>query len=353
MSKTLVLKDERCLNHITRSGHPESPKRLEAIYEKLKDDDIRGKFSEIKPRVATKEEISLNHSMEYIEKIENTAGKHFINLDPDTNTSEGSWQASILAAGAVMTGIDKILDKSANNGFAIIRPPGHHAEMSRAMGFCLFNNIAIGARYLIENHGLKRILIVDWDIHHGNGTQNSFYNSPEVLYFSTHQFPYFPGTGRFEETGEKDGKGYTVNVPLSGGQGDGDFLRILREILQPVAEEYNPQFILVSAGYDTYQHDPLGTMNVTPEGFFLMTKFLKHLAEKQCDGRLLLSLEGGYHVEGIAESVKCTLRGLSDEETDISSDMESREEDRVSDSNIESTIEKVRKIHSENWLGLK
>lgn len=349
MSKTIILKDQRYINHVTMPGHPESPKRLEAIYKTLQDEDIRDKFEEAKPRKATKEEISFNHSIEYIEKIEKTAGKPFISLDPDTNTSEGSWEASIYAAGAVLTGIDMILKGNASNGFALVRPPGHHAEASRAMGFCLFNNIAIGAHYLLKKHNLQRVLIVDWDIHHGNGTQNSFYNRSEVLYFSTHQFPYYPGSGSFEETGIKEGKGLTVNVPLSGGQGDEDYMKIFKEILQPIAEKYKPQFILVSAGYDIYHLDPLGTMNVTSNGFFLMTRFLKGLAEKQCDGRLLLTLEGGYHVEGMAESVKYTLLALTDDDKINKLGKERLADHKGSYSNIDSTIGKVKKVHSATW----
>ena len=344
MNTTIVLKDQRYLNHITRCGHPESSERLAAIYKKLNDKDIKGKFKEVCPREATKQDVSLNHSIEYIKTIEETAGRSIRNLDPDTTTSEGSWDAAIFAVGAVITGIDMILDGDALNGFALVRPPGHHAESSRSMGFCLFNNIAVGAHYLLKKYGLKRILVVDWDIHHGNGTQNSFYNMPEVLYFSTHQFPYYPGSGDFNEVGVKRGKGYTVNVPLPGGQGDEDFIDIFKSVLQPIVEEYRPQFILVSAGYDIYHLDPLGTMEVTSRGFYLMTKFLRNLAEKQCDGKILLSLEGGYHVDGLAESVKDTIIALSDD---------GKLEDFVEKSNVSRAtadiIEKTKKIHADFW----
>lgn len=349
MNKTIVLKDKRFLNHHTSPGHPESPRRLEAIYEMLKEDGIRGKFFEVQPRPATKEEIALNHSPEYIAKIEKTAGKTFVSLDPDTSTSEGSWEASVLAAGAVLTGLDFILGGKAENGFALVRPPGHHAEESRAMGFCLFNNIAIGARYLLKSCNLHKILIVDWDIHHGNGTQNSFYSSPEVLFFSTHQFPYYPGSGSFEERGTKEGAGFTVNVPLPGGQGDEDYLEIFKEILYPIAEKYMPEFILVSAGYDTFYLDPLGTMKVTPDGYFRLTRSLKELAEKLCDGRLLLTLEGGYHVEGIAESVKYTLLALSGDDTVGKSAKKNASGYKGTGLDIKSTVDKVKKVHSAVW----
>ncbi|MEI6126042.1 MAG: histone deacetylase [Pseudomonadota bacterium] len=348
MSNTIVLKDQRYLNHETRYGHPESPKRLEAIYEMLQGDDIKNIFEEVMPRKATKDEIELNHSIEYVERIERTANKGFISLDPDTNTSDGSWEAAALAAGAVLTGVDLILEKKAENGFALVRPPGHHAEHARAMGFCLFNNIAVGAHYLLKKYNIKRVLIVDWDIHHGNGTQNAFYGSDKVLYFSTHQYPYYPGSGACEETGENEGMGYTVNVPLSGGQGDADYIKIFNEVLQPIVEEYKPEFILVSAGYDIYHLDPLGTMNVTPQGFFIMTQLLKMLAEKCCDGRLLFVLEGGYNVQGIAESVKYTLFALSDYNNAAHAGQFSSSIKNIS-SYTQSIIQKVKKIHSANW----
>jgi len=311
MSKTIILKDERCIDHITTPGHPESPQRLKSIYGMLQDDDIKDCFEEVAPRSATKGEIGWNHSSEYIDGIEKTAGRPFTSLDGDTNTSAGSWDASLLAVGAVLDGIDMIMEGKADNGFALVRPPGHHAESSRAMGFCIFNNIAIGANYLLKKHGLKKVFIIDWDIHHGNGTQNAFYNRFDVFYFSTHQYPYYPGTGAADEKGVGEGLGYTLNVPLSGGQGDDDYLNIFKEILGPAIKKFSPDFILVSAGYDTYFRDPLGTMKVTEKGFYRLTEFLKKAASAECNGRLFLALEGGYHIEGITESVKQTIFSLS------------------------------------------
>jgi len=313
MSKTIILKDERCIDHITTPGHPESPQRLKSIYGMLKENDMKGRFEEVSPRMATKEEISLNHDQKYIDMIENTAGRSFTSLDGDTNTSARSWEAALLAVGAVLDGVDMIMEQKADNGFALVRPPGHHAEASRAMGFCLFNNIAVGAHYLLKKHGVKKVFIIDWDIHHGNGTQNSFYSNPEVFYFSTHQYPYYPGTGAEDERGTGEGAGYTLNVPLPGGQGDDDYLNIFQEVLGPAISKFSPEFILVSAGYDTYFRDPLGTMKVTENGFYRMTEFLKKIAIDDCNGRLFLALEGGYHIEGITESVKQTILALSAE----------------------------------------
>jgi acetoin utilization deacetylase AcuC-like enzyme len=347
MADTIILKDQRFLEHVTMPGHPESPQRLAEIYRTLRGSDLKGTCTEVKPREALREELALNHSADYIESIQRTAGKSFVSLDPDTSTSAGSWQAAILAAGSVLTGIEMIIDGQAANGFALVRPPGHHAERSRAMGFCLFNNVAIGAQYLLKHYGLRRILIVDWDIHHGNGTQNAFYSTPAVLYFSTHQFPYYPGSGLIEETGAGDGKGFTVNVPLPGGQGNDDYLKIFTDILEPIADEYRPEFILVSAGYDIYHLDPLGTMNVSAHGFFLMTRFLKRLADRHSQARILLALEGGYHVDGIAASVKSTIRALTDQE-DLPPDNECASS-LTSPVDIGAVLHRVKKAHAATW----
>jgi acetoin utilization deacetylase AcuC-like enzyme len=219
------------------------------------------------------------------------------------------------------------------------------------MGFCLFNNVAVGARYLLKHHGLERVMIFDWDIHHGNGTQNAFYSMPEVLYVSTHQYPYYPGTGALHETGSGAGTGYTVNIPLEGGQGDADYLLLLEQVLVPLARAYKPQFIIVSAGYDTFVNDPLGTMDVTPVGFGKMTSRLKQLAEELCQGRLLLALEGGYHLEGIAQSIQHTLNALAglnaqlyDGDTGVQS---------ASQASVGRIIAGVRKVHAQKWPVLK
>ncbi len=349
MDRTLLIKDPRYINHITRAGHPESPQRLEAVYGMLEQSDMRDMFRVLEPRPASKEEIILNHEPGYVETIADTAGKGCTFLDPDTNTSEGSWEAAILAAGGVLIGIDSILNGEADNAFALVRPPGHHAEAGRAMGFCLFNNVAIGAHYLMTACDIKKILIVDWDIHHGNGTQNSFYNSSDVLYFSSHQYPYYPGSGAFEETGAGAGRGYTINVPLSGGQGDKDYLYLYRHILNPVAEQFRPEFILVSAGYDIYQSDPLGTMNVTPEGFGCLAFYLKDLAQRLCGGRILLTLEGGYHIQGITESIQHTVRALAGM-PGYAQDA-NRELDGSIHSSTVNILRRVRSIHGSFWHG--
>lgn len=314
MSGTVVFRDERCIDHVTPGGHPECPQRLVAMYAMLDGGSRPRGLDTRTPREARPDELALNHAVSYIEAIEATAGRARVSLDPDTSTSSGSWTAARLAAGAVLDGCDLLMGGQASNVMALVRPPGHHAEHGRAMGFCLFNNVAIGARYLMQRHGLERIMIYDWDIHHGNGTQNSFYDTPNVLYVSSHQYPYYPGTGPLHDTGSGAGEGYTVNIPLSGGQADADYLSLVDNVVAPLAQEYKPQLILVSAGYDIFEHDPLGTMQVTPAGFGQMTARLKNLAEQLCGGKLILALEGGYHLEGTARAVGHTLAALDGNE---------------------------------------
>ena len=308
MSKTGIVKDERYLAHETGAYHVENPERLVHIYRAL--DDLKGIFEEIPPRAATRQEIIAVHDPGYVDRIAATAGQPPCHLDPDTATSSRTYEVSCLAAGGVLAAIDAVMG-GLTNAFALVRPPGHHAERDRAMGFCIFNNCAIGAHYAFSKHGLARVLIVDWDLHHGNGTQHAFYADPRALYFSTHQYPFYPGTGHYTEIGEGRGKGYTVNVPLSSGYGDADYANILRHILRPIALAYQPQLILVSAGFDIYYGDPLGGMRVTEEGFARLTDIIMEMADTVCEGRLVMTLEGGYNLEGQALSVREVVKRMA------------------------------------------
>jgi acetoin utilization deacetylase AcuC-like enzyme len=311
--KTGVVKDTRYLQHSAGFSHPESPERLAAIYEMLDNPLMHWKFTHIEPRVATHKEIETIHSPAYVEFIASTAGQNCVYLDPDTATSPATYEIAKLAVGGVCNAIDEVMEGKVDNAFAFVRPPGHHAEKDTAKGFCVFNNIAIGAMHAISKYNLKRILIVDWDLHHGNGTQHSFYNDPRVLYFSTHQYPYYPGTGALQEIGRGPGEGYTINVPLREGEGDASFIKIFRKILQPVALEFKPQLILLSAGFDTHFQDPLGGMRVTPDGFAAMARILLHIAETCCQRHFVAVLEGGYHISGLTRSVKAVLEEMLDE----------------------------------------
>lgn len=309
---TGIVKDKRYMDHHMGHFHVETPQRLEVIYRMI-DEKIPFSLDKIEPRLATEEELTLVHTPYYVNMVKSTAGKEHVQLDPDTSTSAKSWEVACLAAGSVLNAVDSIMEGKIQNGFALVRPPGHHAEASRAMGFCIFNNIAIGAAHLIQKHGLKRILVVDWDLHHGNGTQNSFYGSTEVLYFSTHQFPHYPGTGHWNEVGEGKGEGFTVNVPLRAGKTDGDYLHIFQQILRPIASEYKPEFILVSVGFDVYEGDPLGGMQITKQGFAALTAEILDLAAAFSQKRLLCTLEGGYDLQGLQDGVGQVLYQLAGE----------------------------------------
>jgi acetoin utilization deacetylase AcuC-like enzyme len=325
MAKTGIVRDERYLEHETGSYHVETPERLVHIYKAL--DAIDTPLEEIAPRPATRKELTAVHDPAYVDRIAATAGKEAHHLDPDTVTSPRTYEVTLLAAGGLLAAIDAVMDGLAN-AFALVRPPGHHAERDRAMGFCIFNNVAIGAQYARLHHGLERVLICDWDLHHGNGTQKTFYQDPQVLYFSTHQYPYYPGTGHYTEIGEGAGKGYTVNCPLSPGHGDADYANILRHILRPIALAYRPQLILVSAGFDIYSRDPLGGMAVTEEGFARLTDIIMDLAQTVCEGRMVITLEGGYHLDGQARSVTEVVKRMAGEGTLDSGTWEGQEDTR-------------------------
>jgi acetoin utilization deacetylase AcuC-like enzyme len=337
-----IVRDETFLEHVTDDYHPENPGRLKSIYAMLNGIDKEGIVYTPK-RVATHEEIALVHDPSYVASIAATEGKMQRRLDPDTVTSPRSYEAACLAAGGVLQLSDMLFASEITNGFALVRPPGHHAERDRAMGFCLFNNIAIGARYLEKKFGLKRILLVDYDLHHGNGTQHSFYGDNSILYFSTHQYPYYPGTGWYNEVGEGEGKGYTINIPLSHGMGDDDYKYALRHVLVPVAERYKPEIILVSAGFDAYYNDPLGGMAVTEGGFATMTRILMEIGEKYCGGKVICSLEGGYDLNGLTTSVKAVIMELK------GTPMYTPDKEMNPSNEIKGTVTKVKEVLQPFW----
>ncbi len=308
---TGIVKDWRYLDHDMGPAHPESPDRLRAIYGMLEKDPAFSAFPVIAPRAATDAEIELIHTKTYHDKVRRTAGKERVWLDPDTSTSAKSYETARLAAGGTILAAERIMEKEVDNAFALVRPPGHHAEASAALGFCIFNNAAIAAEHLVRAFGLKRILIVDWDLHHGNGTQHSFEERNDVLYFSTHQFPHYPGTGHWSAAGKGKGEGFTVNVPLAAGKSDGDFIYIFRRLLAPVARAFQPKFILVSAGFDIFGGDPLGGMELSVDGFGALAAEVRELAGDLSGGRVLYVLEGGYNLVGQREGVRRVLNAMS------------------------------------------
>jgi acetoin utilization deacetylase AcuC-like enzyme len=302
MARTGIAADSVFKDHDTGPGHPECPARLDYIYSHLEEEGILNDAVMIDLRDAKEEELLKIHTKHHIDSIAVTDGKNTY-LDGDTPASPLSYRTALLASGGLLKMVDEVVNGNIQNGFALVRPPGHHAENNRAMGFCLFNNIAVAAAHALDAHGMKKVLIVDWDVHHGNGTQHSFYDDPRVLFFSCHRYPFYPGTGSVEEIGAGEGKGYTINVPLPPGCGDDVYESVFSKILMPVAREYKPELILVSAGFDSYYKDPLGGMEVTEEGFARMACQVLSLADELCGGKVVFTLEGGYDLGGLARSV--------------------------------------------------
>lgn len=303
MRKTAIYQSPLFLNHETGRDHAESPERLRCLYELINQPEMAKLFLFPQFSKASASTVQLNHTKEHVAEVAATSAHVAAYLDADTRTSAGSYEAALLAAGAVTDGINRLVSGEIDNGFCLVRPPGHHAERDQSMGFCLFNNIAIGARHALKKHKMDRIMIVDWDLHHGNGTQHSFYRQQSVLYCSIHQYPYYPGTGALVEYGEGQGTGYTVNLPLSGRHGDAHYARIVDTIIQPIVLTYKPQLILVSCGFDCMAGDPLGTMAVTAGGIAYMTRAMIRLADQVCEGKLLFVLEGGYDLNNLQGGV--------------------------------------------------
>ncbi len=302
MNKTGYISHPQYLKHDTQS-HPENSGRLRAIQDRIKSSEIYPHLHFPEPRCATDDELKKNHDLDHINHVRNSCQNGTQNLDGDTVICSESWDAAVLSAGAGLTAVDKIISGELDNAFAAVRPPGHHAEKDRAMGFCLFNNVAIAARYAINKHKLNRVCIFDWDVHHGNGTQHSFYSNSSVYYSSIHQYPFYPGTGDKIETGTGDGLGTTLNFPLDAFSEDSTYLDIIGNKLIPKIQNFKPDLIIISAGFDAHEDDPLGQMKVSSDCYRKMTSMILKLAEEVCDGRLLSMLEGGYNHKALADSV--------------------------------------------------
>lgn len=311
MNTVGLVYDDRYLLHDS-PRHPENKQRLELILSYLKDRNVLDRLENLTPRLADISEIEYVHAPEYIESIQHHSSQGYSALDADTYVNSHSFSAARLAAGGSIAAVDSVIDREVDAALCLVRPPGHHAEPDRAMGFCLFNNIAIAARHAIRVHGLERILILDWDVHHGNGTQAAFYNDPRVLYFSVHQHFIFPGTGAVVERGAGEGEGYTINVPFPGGCADADYELALREILIPLCDRYRPQLVLISAGQDAHEDDPLAGMGLTSSAYGAMTEIAREIALSHADGRVAAMLEGGYSRKGAPEAVFYILDALAD-----------------------------------------
>ena len=293
------------LDHEMGPGHPESPERLRSIHARLKSTGTLDRLIPINPELASREWIARVHTPSYIQHLESQAPTSgYARLDADTALSPGSLNAAYLAAGGAMTAVDAVMKHQVDQAFCAVRPPGHHAEADQAMGFCFFNNVAIATKYVQYHYRLSRVLIVDWDVHHGNGTQHTFYEDPSVLFFSTHQYPHYPGTGRASESGSGKGKGMTINVPMSAGEGDDEYREVFQSMLVPAADKFKPDFVIISAGFDAHRDDPLASMNLTEEGYGSLTEIVLTIAKRHASGRLISCLEGGYHLKALASSVE-------------------------------------------------
>lgn len=307
--RTLVVRDPRFREHAPARTHPERPERLEAVDRAL--DAVGEQIRNLDPRAASDEELLAVHDRGYLDALSACIGQTR-RLDPDTYCSPRSVETARLAAGSLVEAALRVARGEATRAFAALRPPGHHAERDAAMGFCLLGNVAIAARALLARTGIERIAIVDWDVHHGNGTQHAFESERDVLFASLHQFPFYPGTGAIDEQGQDAGLGATLNLPLPQGCGDAEYGALFDHLLVPVLRRFEPEIILVSAGFDAHERDPLGGMSVTTRGFGLMAQRLCAIADEACEGRIVLALEGGYDLDALEASVRETVRVLAD-----------------------------------------
>jgi len=293
------------LKHDT-GRHVENAERLKAIISHLDQSQLRQQLTPIKPCAASVEELSLVHHKHYISHIQDLAQKGGGWLDVDTVMSADSYEAAVYAAGGAISATEAVMSGEVASAFALVRPPGHHATSERAMGFCLFNNVAIAAKHAMVKYALERLAIIDFDVHHGNGTHDTFYDNPQVLYVSTHEYPFYPGTGSLYETGKGEAEGTKVNIPLPAGCGDNEYLLVFEQIIAPVVSRFKPQLILVSAGYDSHWADGLAMMQASVTGFAQMVTIIKGLADKLCSGKLVFTLEGGYNLTALSASVRAT-----------------------------------------------
>ena len=298
--------------HRTGPGHPESPRRLDAVMEALAPERLRIELTRIEPRRATREEILYCHTAAYYDlaKRDIESGTDSLSTG-DTTVCPQSFDVALLAAGGALAAVDAVMGRRVRGAFCAVRPPGHHARAAQGMGFCIFNNAAIAARYAQKKHKIGKVLVVDWDIHHGNGTQDIFYEDGSVFYFSTHQWPLYPGTGRRDETGAGAGAGTNLNCPLPTGAGRKEILGAFRDLLVPAADRFRPELVIVSAGFDSHFSDPLGGFGLTEEDFVDLTQIMKQIAGRHAGQRLISVLEGGYNLDGLAKATAAHVRALA------------------------------------------
>jgi len=300
---TLLVYDDIYLKHYCGEWHPERPERLRYIISALEESGLMSSLRKISPRPASKQELALIHTQSYIDELERLSRNGRQWLDPDTCVGPDSWEASLKAVGGLLSACDEIVNGNARTAFCAVRPPGHHATSGRGMGFCLFNNVAIAARYLQSSLGLSRIAIVDWDCHHGNGTAEAFYDDPFVLYISLHCYPFYPGSGSESEVGEGAAKGTTVNIPLPDNTPADQYRKKFADALERVLIPFQPELILISAGFDGFAADPIGGLGLDPQDFAWMTQKVCEASRETANGRIISALEGGYNLDALAQCV--------------------------------------------------
>lgn len=337
-NRTGIIYHSDYLKHDT-GLHPENKERLISIISHLKKTGMLDRLEMIQPRKAQASEIQYVHHRDYIEKARGHSEMK-LQLDPDTIMSRDSYEVALLAAGGAITAVDAVHD-TVENSFALVRPPGHHATPGRGMGFCIFNNVAVAARHA-QKMGMKRVLIVDWDAHHGNGTQEAFYDDPSVLYFSTHQYPHYPGTGWMDEVGKGEGMGYNINVPLPEGTDDAGFIAAFEEILLPAALEFAPDIVLVSAGFDASAGDGLAQMKMSAGGFAMLASMVRSISKESCAGRLAAVLEGGYNIVLLPQCIASVLDVFMGKETP-------QKGQYTPGPQVRKRLDEVKKIQSQFW----
>jgi acetoin utilization deacetylase AcuC-like enzyme len=314
MHRTGLAADARVTRHDPGLAHPEQPARFTAVLNRLEQTGLLRDLTRLSVRSATNDELALAHTMAYLELVEREVAQNRAQLSTgDTDIAPGTLESARVAAGCALSAVDAVFSREVQNAFCLVRPPGHHASAARGMGFCLFNNVAVAAKYAQRKYGVERVLIADWDVHHGNGTQDIFYQDGSVLFFSTHQSPWYPGTGARSETGEGVGAGKTINCPLPAGSGAGEVIGAFREQLLPAARAFEPDLVLLSAGFDSRIDDPLGQFRLTDADFRELTGIMLKIAADACAGRLVSVLEGGYNLDGLAMASEAHVRALFEE----------------------------------------
>jgi acetoin utilization deacetylase AcuC-like enzyme len=310
MNRVTILRDPAFKKHLSSAGNPETPERLRGLDTMLEGHELRHQFDFVPVRAASEAELAWVHSQSHITSVADSQNRDRTHFDYDTSGCRDTYEAAAKAAGAAIAAVDAVNAHPNNPAYAMVRPPGHHAEHERAMGFCFFNNAAVAAEYALRVIGMSKVFIFDWDVHHGNGTMHSFYDQNRVLYSSIHQFPHYPGTGTAAELGDGDGAGYTVNLPLPPGADNVDYRYLFDHILLPMIREYSPDLIIISAGFDAHEADPLSAMQLTSAMYGDMAVLLREAALQECEGRLILVLEGGYDISALSNANSDTLKAL-------------------------------------------